>query len=179
MPPPHFVGKYEIVDELGAILQVFAGLEYAHAREIVHGDIKPSNLLIARDGAVKITDFGIAKLRPPSQAPTGLLVGERRYMAPEQFQGDEIGPSCDIHAAGVVLHELLTGGPPFSGSAAEIMRQVCYEVPPAASAASTSSWPKSNANWRGSSDRWQRCWCATPQPMPPTSAVSTDCLPGT
>jgi eukaryotic-like serine/threonine-protein kinase len=121
-------------DAISAMLQVLAGLEYAHRREVVHRDIKPSNLLITRDGMVKITDFGISKIGPRSQKQTGLLVGTPQYMAPEQYTGGHIDRGCDIHAAGVVLYELFTGEAPFSGSAAEIMHKVCYETPLAVSA---------------------------------------------
>jgi serine/threonine protein kinase len=124
-----------IEDAISAMLQVLAGLEYAHRHDVVHRDIKPSNLLITRDGMVKITDFGIAKIGPRSQKQTGLLVGTPQYMAPEQYMGGHIDRHCDIHAAGVVLFELLTGQAPFSGSAAEVMHKVCYETAPAVSAA--------------------------------------------
>lgn len=121
-------------DAVSAMLQVLAGLEYAHRHDVVHRDIKPSNLLITRDGMVKITDFGISKIGPRSQKQTGLLVGTPQYMAPEQYTGGHIDRGCDIHAAGVVLYELFTGEAPFSGSAAEIMHKVCYEMPLAVSA---------------------------------------------
>jgi len=121
-------------DAVSAMLQVLAGLEYAHRHDVVHRDIKPSNLLITRDGMVKITDFGISKIGPRSQKQTGLLVGTPQYMAPEQYTGGHIDRGCDIHAAGVVLYELLTGEAPFTGSAAEIMHKVCYAMPVAVSA---------------------------------------------
>jgi serine/threonine protein kinase len=120
-------------DAISAVQQVLAGLDYAHRHDVVHRDIKPSNLLITRDGMVKITDFGIAKIGPRSQKQTGLLVGTPQYMAPEQYMGGHIDRCCDIHAVGVVLYELMTGQAPFSGSAAEIMHQVCYVPPPAVS----------------------------------------------
>ena len=122
-------------DAISAMLQVLSGLEYAHRHDVVHRDIKPSNLLITRDGMVKITDFGIAKIGPRSQQQTGLLIGTPQYMAPEQYMGGHIDRHCDVHAAGVVLFELLTGRAPFSGSAAEVMHKVCYQTPPAVSAA--------------------------------------------
>jgi serine/threonine protein kinase len=122
-----------VEDAISAMLQVLAGLDYAHQHDVVHRDIKPSNLLITRDGMVKITDFGIAKIGPRSQKQTGLLIGTPQYMAPEQYMGGHIDRHCDLHAVGVVLYELLTGQAPFSGSAAEIMHKVCYELPPAVS----------------------------------------------
>jgi eukaryotic-like serine/threonine-protein kinase len=121
-------------DAISAMQQVLSGLDYAHRHDVVHRDIKPSNLLVTRDGIVKITDFGIAKIGPRSPQQTGLLVGTPQYMAPEQYMGGHIDRHCDIHAVGVVLYELMTGQAPFSGSAAQIMHQVCYNVPPPVSA---------------------------------------------
>ena len=118
---------------ISAMQQVLAGLDYAHRHEVVHRDVKPSNLLVTRDGSVKITDFGIAKIGPRSHKHTGFLVGTPQYMAPEQYMGGHIDHHCDIHAAAVVLYELMTGAAPFSGNPAEIMHQVCYESPPALS----------------------------------------------
>jgi serine/threonine-protein kinase len=109
--------------------QVLAGLAYAHRQGVIHRDIKPSNLLVTREGLVKITDFGIAKIGPRSQTQSGLIVGTPQYMAPEQYMGGVVDHRCDIHAAGAVLYELLTGSPPFQGTAAEVMYKVCHEVP--------------------------------------------------
>jgi serine/threonine protein kinase len=116
-------------DATSAMQQVLAGLDYAHRRDVVHRDIKPSNLLVTRAGTVKITDFGIAKIGSRNKTQTGLLAGTPQYMAPEQYTGGKIDHRCDIYAAGVVLYELMTGVAPFSGSAAEIMHQVCYGLP--------------------------------------------------
>ena len=121
--------EMHLEDAISAMHQVLAGLDYAHRRDVVHRDIKPSNILVTRDGLVKITDFGIAKIGPRSHNQTGLLVGTPQYMAPEQYTGGHIDHRCDVHAAGVVLYELMTGAAPFSGSAAEIMHQVCYQRP--------------------------------------------------
>ncbi|MHB8721604.1 MAG: serine/threonine-protein kinase [Steroidobacteraceae bacterium] len=126
--------ELHIGDMISAMQQVLAALDYAHRHDVVHRDVKPSNLLVARDGMVKITDFGIAKIGPRSQKQTGLLVGTPQYMAPEQYMGGQIDHRCDIHAAAVVLYELMTGAAPFSGTAAEVMHQVCYQSPAALSA---------------------------------------------
>jgi serine/threonine-protein kinase len=109
--------------------QVLGGLAYAHGKDVVHRDVKPSNLLVTRDGLVKITDFGIAKIGPRMSTQTGLLIGTPQYMAPEQYMGGVVDHRCDIHAAGAVLYELLTGSPPFTGSSSEVMYKVCHEVP--------------------------------------------------
>jgi serine/threonine-protein kinase len=121
--------ELHLEDAISAMQQVLAGLAYAHRQGVIHRDIKPSNLLVTREGLVKITDFGIAKIGPRSQTQSGLIVGTPQYMAPEQYMGGVVDHRCDIHAAGAVLYELLTGSPPFQGSAAEVMYKVCHEVP--------------------------------------------------
>ena len=121
--------ELHLEDAISAMHQVLGGLAYAHGKDVVHRDIKPSNLLVTRDGLVKITDFGIAKIGPRTTTQTGLLVGTPQYMAPEQYMGGLVDHRCDIHAAGAVLYELMTGSPPFTGTSAEIMYKVCHELP--------------------------------------------------
>jgi serine/threonine protein kinase len=122
--------ELHLEDAVSAMQQVLAGLGYAHRQGVIHRDIKPSNLLVTREGVVKVTDFGIAKIvGPRSQTQSGLIVGTPQYMAPEQYRGGLVDHRCDIHSAGAVLYELLTGTPPFKGTAAEVMYKVCHEVP--------------------------------------------------
>jgi eukaryotic-like serine/threonine-protein kinase len=121
--------ELHLEDAISAMQQVLAGLAYAHRQGVIHRDIKPSNLLLTREGLVKITDFGIAKIGPRSQTQSGFIVGTPQYMAPEQYKGGVVDHRCDIHAAGAVLYELLTGVPPFQGTTAEVMYKVCHEVP--------------------------------------------------
>jgi eukaryotic-like serine/threonine-protein kinase len=121
--------ELHLEDAVTAMHQVLGGLAYAHSRDVVHRDIKPSNLLVTRDGLVKITDFGIARIGPRNTTQTGMLVGTPQYMAPEQYMGGVVDYRCDIHAAGAVLYELLSGSPPFTGTSAEVMYKVCHEVP--------------------------------------------------
>jgi eukaryotic-like serine/threonine-protein kinase len=103
--------------ELG--LQVCEALEAAHANGVVHRDVKPGNVLLAGDGRVKVTDFGIAKAAAsPSLTGDGVVIGSPAYMAPEQAQGEPVDARSDVYALGCVMHELLTGAPPF-GSAAD------------------------------------------------------------
>ena len=98
-------------------LQVLAALEHAHGQGIVHRDIKPENILIARDGTVKVADFGLARAFADSYVSQaeGTVTGTVQYLAPEQIQGEPADPRTDLYALGVVMFELLTGNPPFSG----------------------------------------------------------------
>ncbi|MER2563177.1 MAG: protein kinase [Myxococcaceae bacterium] len=108
-----------LVAEIGA--QVARGLQYAHSLSdkgkplgIVHRDVTPHNVLLSFDGAVKLTDFGIAKASTTHTAP-GVLKGKFAYMAPEQARGEMVDSRTDIFALGVVLWEMLTGGRLFDG----------------------------------------------------------------
>lgn len=110
----------ERMDQDRALLitaQVARALDYAHGRGIVHRDVKPSNILLARADWALLSDFGIAKVvqSPARLTEMGLTIGTPGYMAPEQARGQELDGRCDIYALGVVLFELLTGRPPFTG----------------------------------------------------------------
>jgi eukaryotic-like serine/threonine-protein kinase len=98
------------------IAQIALGLGFAHENDIVHRDVKPSNIMIVRGGLAKITDFGIARMPTSAvKTMTGLILGSPRYMSPEQVIGKELDRRTDIFSLGVVLHESLTGAPPFDG----------------------------------------------------------------
>jgi serine/threonine-protein kinase len=93
---------------------VLAGLNAIHDAGIVHRDIKPQNVLVGRDGAVKVTDFGVAHVeRDTSLTAAGSTVGTAAYMAPEQAQGQAPTPAADVYAVGVMLYEMVTGRLPF------------------------------------------------------------------
>jgi hypothetical protein len=92
-------------------------LDYAHSKEMIHRDVKPSNILLREDGQPVLTDFGLAKsLSDSSVSSTGLAVGTAEYMAPEQVLGNPPGPATDIYALGVIAYQMLTGKVPFSGT---------------------------------------------------------------
>lgn len=96
--------------------EVAAALEAAHEQDLVHCDIKPANLLLDQAGRVKVADFGIARAVDATQTTTGQVYGSVPYLAPERARGEQAGPSSDLYALGCVLHEMLTGRPPFVGS---------------------------------------------------------------
>src|SRR5207237_3356720 len=99
------------------IVQVLSALEHAHGHGIVHRDVKPENILIARDGTVKVADFGLARAYADSSVSQaeGTVTGTVQYLSPEQIQGQPADPRTDLYAVGVVMFELLTGRPPFTG----------------------------------------------------------------
>jgi tRNA A-37 threonylcarbamoyl transferase component Bud32 len=113
--------------------QVLSALEAAHARGLVHRDVKPQNVLLDRTGVAKLTDFGIA--HAPDAIETtqvGMTVGTAAYIAPEQATGGLVGPATDVYGVGILLYEMLTGKPPFEGGTPfEVAyRQVNEAVPP-------------------------------------------------
>src|SRR4051812_27408542 len=126
-------GNLPSVDQVVEIIsQVADGLWFAHQQDIVHRDVKPSNIMVMKGGIAKITDFGIARL--PNSAVktmTGLILGSPRYMSPEQVIGKTIDARSDIFSLGVVLYESLTGVAPFDGDNVNaIMYSTVNTTPP-------------------------------------------------
>jgi serine/threonine-protein kinase len=98
---------------LHIISETASALDYAHSRGVVHRDVKPANIMILKDGRIKVTDFGIAKAVSSSQTKSGVVLGTPNYMSPEQINGLDIDGRSDIFSLGVVFFELLTGQLPF------------------------------------------------------------------
>ena len=123
-------GRMDWRESLHFITQIMRGLSHAHSRGIIHRDIKPQNIMVLRDGSVKVADFGIACLANAGQTLTQEALGSVHYISPEQARGDRIDARSDIYSAGVVLYEMLTGRLPFEGdSAVSVAIQHLSSVP--------------------------------------------------
>jgi serine/threonine-protein kinase len=120
---PKLISKDRLTEVLR---QAAAALDYAHRKGVIHRDVKPANIMIDAAGAVKITDFGIAKITQlEGQTLTGVLVGTPNYMSPEQVQGHDIDGRSDQFSLAVIAYEMLTGERPFAG---EQISTVVYKI---------------------------------------------------
>ena len=108
------VGALDTQEAIAYAIEIARGLTVAHARNMVHRDIKPQNILIDSEGRAKLTDFGISRqLEQDGMTATGRVLGTTDYVAPEQAMGREVDPRSDIYSLGVVLYEMLVGQVPF------------------------------------------------------------------
>jgi serine/threonine protein kinase len=130
--------KLNVTERLRLFQGICAAVHYAHQRRVVHRDLKPGNILVSADGAVKLLDFGIAKLvrsEPNGRVPMtrdGMHLMTPEYAGPEQIRAEGITPQTDIYSLGVILYELLTGRQPYrlkSRIFHEILRVICEEPP--------------------------------------------------
>lgn len=135
-------GSIDPAQAASIMASVCEALHVAHSRGLIHRDVKPENILLARDGTVKVADFGIAAMVDADRtSPGGTIPGTLRYLSPEQARGTQATSSSDIWAAGAVLCELLTGSPPGSGNGMDLIRRRATEpvVPPSSMAAEVSA----------------------------------------
>src|SRR5438552_867028 len=139
-------GRMELREAVDIAIQVASALAAAHETGIVHRDIKPENIMLRPDGYVKVLDFGIAKLAESAFAKAaadgagsmtladtsmGSILGPVRYMSPEQARGAQVDKRTDVWSLGVVLYEMVTGHPPFTGeSPGEVMTSILETEPP-------------------------------------------------
>jgi eukaryotic-like serine/threonine-protein kinase len=116
--------------KLGYIVRVCDALAYAHQHNVVHRDVKPANIMVTKEGVVKVVDFGIARLTDMSMTQPNMMIGSRAYMSPQLYKGERADARSDIWAVGVSLYELLAYKRPFTGdSEAELMFHIIYERP--------------------------------------------------
>lgn len=99
--------------------QIARALSHAHSKGIVHRDIKPQNIMVVKDGSIKVADFGIAHLQSESSSETLETMGSIHYISPEQVHGDHVDARSDIYSLGVVMYEMLTGKLPYEGDTVE------------------------------------------------------------
>ena len=133
-----YVGRLSIAQIAGVLESVLAGLSHGEARGVVHRDLKPENLLVAADGRVKISDFGVARAYNAAATrefvtTSGTTIGTPAYMAPEQALGGQLTPATDLYSLGIVAWEMLTGTVPFEPTdtpVSVLYRQVHEPVPP-------------------------------------------------
>ncbi len=111
-------------------LQVLAALHFAHRRDVIHRDVKPHNIMVLRDGRVKVMDFGIARAGASDMTEAGSIVGTAQYLSPEQARGQQVGPPSDLYSMGCVLYEMLTGRVPFTGDSAVSIAMKHVQEPP-------------------------------------------------
>jgi eukaryotic-like serine/threonine-protein kinase len=107
-------GRLPAAEAVGLALQACRGLAHAHAAGLVHRDVKPQNLLLRKDGTLKIADFGIARAAETTAlTQVGTVLGTAAYLSPEQALGEEVTSAADVYSLGAVLYELLAGRPPY------------------------------------------------------------------
>ena len=123
-----------INEAISIVSGILSALEYSHSQNLVHRDINPGNIMLTGDGKVKVMDFGIARALTDSQATmtqTNAVVGTAQYLSPEQARGEQVDARSDLYSTGVVLFELLTRRPPFTGdSAVAVAYQHVQQLPP-------------------------------------------------
>jgi serine/threonine-protein kinase len=121
--------RFRIPDIVRIMTQILGALAYSHRQGVVHRDVKPANIFLLEDGAVKVADFGIAHIEASNLTQVGTVLGTPAYMSPEQILGLPVDGRSDLFSASVILYQFLTGERPFSGSSATTMQKVLKEDP--------------------------------------------------
>jgi eukaryotic-like serine/threonine-protein kinase len=122
--------RFPIAETVRIMEHLLAGLQYSHDKGVMHRDIKPGNVILAKDGQVKLADFGIARIESSAMTVVGTVLGTPAYMSPEQLMGQPTDRRTDIYSAGVLLYQLLTGVRPFEGGLTVIMHKALNTTPP-------------------------------------------------
>jgi serine/threonine-protein kinase len=130
----HLIEQHQVLPlsvKLGYIVHVCEALSYAHSHNVIHRDVKPANIMVTKEGVVKVVDFGIARLADLSLTQPNMMIGSRAYMSPQLYKGERADARSDIWAVGVTLYELLANRRPFTGdSEAELMFRIMTDNPP-------------------------------------------------
>ncbi len=121
--------RFAIRDVSRIMGEILGALDHAHRAGVTHRDIKPANVIVLEGGAVKVADFGIARIETSELTQAGTVLGTPSYMSPEQFLGLPVDGRSDLFSCGVILYQFLTGERPFSGAVATIMHKVLKEEP--------------------------------------------------
>lgn len=108
-------GRLSAKETISIAIQMVTGIQAAHNQHIIHRDIKPQNIIISKEGKVKVTDFGIARATTSTQTISTNVMGSVHYTSPEQARGGVVGERSDIYSAGVTMYEMVTGHVPFDG----------------------------------------------------------------
>jgi serine/threonine-protein kinase len=122
--------RFAVAETVRIMEQILAGLQFSHDSGVVHRDIKPGNVMLAKGGRVKLADFGIARIESSVMTQDGTMLGTPAYMSPEQLMAQAVDARSDLYAAGVVLYQLLTGERPFEGGLTAIIHKALNTVPP-------------------------------------------------
>ncbi|HEY2283377.1 MAG TPA: Stk1 family PASTA domain-containing Ser/Thr kinase [Solirubrobacteraceae bacterium] len=129
-------GPLDPVVAIDIVTQILQAARFAHARGVIHRDLKPHNVILDEEGRARVTDFGIAQAGASDMTMTGSIMGTAQYLSPEQAQGHAVSAASDLYAVGVILYELLTGAVPFDGDTAVAIafKQVSAQPPVPSSA---------------------------------------------
>jgi eukaryotic-like serine/threonine-protein kinase len=161
-------GRLDPGESLAVLGPAARGLGAAHAAGLVHRDVKPENLLLGRDGTVRVTDFGLARAAASATSTFGadVLVGSPHYLSPEAVRGRPLDPRADVYALGVVLFECLTGRPPHEGESpfATAVQHTSRRVPPPSE--HVDGIPPASTSW------WSPRPPTTPTTVPTTAVTS-------
>jgi eukaryotic-like serine/threonine-protein kinase len=121
--------RFPVAETIRIMGQMLAALQFSHERGVIHRDIKPGNVMIAKNGQIKLADFGIARIESSVMTQDGTMLGTPAYMSPEQLMAQTVDARSDIYSSGVLLYQLLTGERPFDGGLTSIIHKALNTTP--------------------------------------------------